>query len=294
MATETNAQPCLFSSPGEIPKKIPSKHKKQFDQGKCYNIPIDTLKPDNSQPRTHFDNESLHALAESVKQHGIIQPVLFRVDEHGEKILVAGQRRWQAALIAGLKMIPALYTEENHLEVSLVENLLREDLTVVELAEALGRLHDNCGYSVNSLSTLIGKAPSTTSEIVSINRLPLVVRDACRNDPHFPRDILVEIAKAETDEWMIQLYNEYMSGSLDRKGLKQSIRKKPKPGQSGGTASVLSGFAKKISVIQFDLLTEPDRENIKPLLQQTIEKLTAMWNELYGGDTSENPFPINE
>lgn len=96
-----------------------------YEPGRLYRLPLDGVQPDTEQPRRWFDPSAMEELAASVRAHGVLQPVLFLVDAQGRRVLVAGERRLHAARAAGL---------------SLVENLLRADLTPVEEAEALGRL----------------------------------------------------------------------------------------------------------------------------------------------------------
>ncbi|MFZ4439766.1 MAG: ParB/RepB/Spo0J family partition protein, partial [Syntrophales bacterium] len=100
-----------------------------FEKGKLYNRPIIDIKPESSQPRKYMDPLALAELASSVKQLGILQPVLFRQGEQGYVILVAGERRFAAAKMAGLLSVPGMFVEGSPSEIALVENLQRQDLT---------------------------------------------------------------------------------------------------------------------------------------------------------------------
>jgi ParB family chromosome partitioning protein len=117
-------------------------------------LPVQLIDPNPSQPRQHFEETALHALADSIRERGVLQPVLVRPRPGGRYQLVAGERRWFAAQIAGLEQIPALvcrYDDAAALEVALIENMAREDLSVLEEARAcqtlveLGLTHREIG-----------------------------------------------------------------------------------------------------------------------------------------------------
>lgn len=115
------------------------------------------------------------------------------MDEAGNPIVAAGERRVEAAKKAGLTTIPALFVEGNHAEIALVENLLRQDLTPVEEAEALDRLLKEQSYTHEQIAGMIGKARNTLTEI-----LPQAVRDECRSTTTTARKTLIEISPEET------------------------------------------------------------------------------------------------
>jgi len=109
-----------------------------YEKGKLYDLPIIDLKTDPNQPRKSIDSQALEELATSIKTHGIIQPLLFRVaDDSPYLLIVAGERRYNAAQQVGLLVVPGLYVEGNPSEIALIENMLRQDLTAVEEAEGL-------------------------------------------------------------------------------------------------------------------------------------------------------------
>ena len=112
------------------------------DAGRVVNIPVSAIRPNPDQPRTYFDPEALHDLTESVRERGILQPIIVRRATDGKGFfLIAGERRWRAATAAGLTKIPALTRQkEDPAEIALIENLQREDLNPIEEAESLKRL----------------------------------------------------------------------------------------------------------------------------------------------------------
>jgi ParB family chromosome partitioning protein len=185
-----------------------------FEKGKLYDLPITDIRPDPEQPRKYIDPTGLAELAASIKQLGVLQPVLFREGEQGWVVLVAGERRFEAAKMAGLFVIPGIFVEGAAAEIALVENLQRQDLTAIEEAEALGRLVDGMQYTHEQAAGIIGKSRTTVTEILSLNNLPAEIRDDCRNNRKCPRQLLIEIARKKQERSMINLYNRYKESGL--------------------------------------------------------------------------------
>ena len=188
----------------------------KFTTGKLYHLEMSRLSPDPEQPRKFMDKSALAELTTSVEKHGVLQPVLVRCGEDGNFLLVSGERRYQASLEAGLATIPAILTKGDPAEISIVENLLREDLTAIEEAEAVDRLRNSHNYQLCDLAGVLGKAESTICEILSLTKLPDAVKDDCRNDPKAARSILAEIAKLRTADKMCALYQKYKASGLAR------------------------------------------------------------------------------
>ena len=129
-----------------------------YVRNRLYFVPLSDLQPDPNQPRKYLDATALEELTASIVQHGVLEPILFR-QENGLLYVVAGERRCAAARKAGLVSIPALFIDsQNYAEISLVENLLRQDLTAVEEAEALDRLRQDYAYKQEDLARMIGKS----------------------------------------------------------------------------------------------------------------------------------------
>ena len=141
-------------------------------------VEINLIKPSKFQPRTEFDEESLNALAQSIKDKGVLQPLLVRRSEYGYE-LIAGERRWRASQIAGLTKVPVIEKTMNDrevLEVALVENLLRENLSAIEEAEALQRLINEFSNTQEALSQTIGKSRSYIANTLRLLNLPAKVQ----------------------------------------------------------------------------------------------------------------------
>ena len=137
------------------------------------NLKITEVEPNRDQPRKNFDQESLEELAESIKEYGLIQPIVVTKKE-GYYGIVAGERRWRASKIAGLTEIPAIIREDNeriNSEISLIENMQREDLNPYEKAVGVRTLIDNYGLSQEEVAKKLGKGRSTIANIVRILNL---------------------------------------------------------------------------------------------------------------------------
>jgi len=180
-----------------------------YERGKLYHISLNDLLTDPDQPRKIIDAHALEELTASIKKYGILEPILFRRYENAALVIVAGERRIIAARKAGLTSVPALYIDGNSSEISLIENLLRQDLTVVEEAEALQRLLEQQKYTHEELSRVIGKARTTISDILLINRLPREIRDDCRGDRIISKKILIDISRKKQERAMITAYGDY-------------------------------------------------------------------------------------
>lgn len=181
----------------------------QYEKGKLYDLPIADLRPDPNQPRKVIDPAALDDLKASIQEFGILTPILFRVGEEGLPVIVSGERRWQAAQALGMPTIPGVCVEGKFSEIALVENIQRQDLTAVEEAEALQRLIDQEGYTQGQLGAIVGKARTTVSDVLSINRLPRQIRDECRGDHQVSRNVLIEIARKKQERGMLTAYADY-------------------------------------------------------------------------------------
>ena len=137
-------------------------------------IPIEEIDPNLSQPRKEFDRDALELLADSIRQAGVLQPIL--VVENGTRYrIVAGERRYRAARLAGLATIPCIarsLTEEQQLEAALIENLQREDLNAIEEAQAIRNLMQQCGYTQEDAAKRLGKSRPAVANLLRLLTLP--------------------------------------------------------------------------------------------------------------------------
>lgn len=224
-----------------------------YEKGKLYDLNIADMQPDPEQPRKYFDEQALSELKASIEKHGVLQPVLVRQGADGGLLLVSGERRYQASMLAGCQTIPAVFTDGEPGEISIVENLLRENLTAIEEAEAIERLRAVHDYGVSELATSLGKSDTAISAILSLNRLPAEVKDDCRNDPKTARGILVEIAKLKTTERMLALYTKYKESGLTRGEIRKQTAK-PKPVDAPLDISFISSWSEKLDTLDYSRL----------------------------------------
>ncbi|MBR3236501.1 ParB/RepB/Spo0J family partition protein [Candidatus Saccharibacteria bacterium] len=135
---------------------------------------LDAIVRDENQPRRDFDKGALEALAVSIKEHGVLQPIVV-TEEDGKYKIVAGERRWRAAKIAGLDKIPAIIRtldSQNRLELSIIENAQREDLNAIELATAYAKLQNQFNLSAEDIAAKVGKSEQTVHNTLRLLTLP--------------------------------------------------------------------------------------------------------------------------
>jgi ParB family transcriptional regulator, chromosome partitioning protein len=167
-------------------------------------LAIDRLRPGKYQPRTRMDEASLDELALSIKEHGVMQPVLVRPVDGGRFEIIAGERRWRAAMSAGLKEVPALVKsvpDATALAIGLIENIQREDLNPLEQANGLARLIDEFGLTHDAVAKAIGRSRSAVTNLLRLRELAKPVQEyllAGKIDMGHARALLGLAAGAQT------------------------------------------------------------------------------------------------
>lgn len=200
-------------------------------------VDIDLIKPGKFQPRTEFDQEALESLAASIKEKGVLQPLLVRREGIGFEI-IAGERRWRASKIAGLDKVPVIekdLSDQEVLEVALVENLLRENLSAIEEAEGLQRLIDEFSHTQEALSQIIGKSRSHIANTLRLLNLPekvqLLVKEGKLSAGHARALVGLENAEALADLIVAKDLNVRQVEELvakQKQGAKEPEKKTPK------------------------------------------------------------------
>jgi ParB family chromosome partitioning protein len=143
-------------------------------------LDVESILPGDGQPRQIFESEAIQELASSIKEHGILQPILVRKRYQGQYEIIAGERRWRAAQAAGLHSVPCLIAEmadEKVLTAALVENIQRRDLNPIEEAEAYRRLAEDLGYTQAEVADAVGKKRSSIANSLRLLKLPIQVRE---------------------------------------------------------------------------------------------------------------------
>jgi ParB family chromosome partitioning protein len=172
------------------------------DQGRVLNLAVTLLRPNPDQPRKYFDEAAMAELTESVRQMGIIEPLIARKDPEGIGfILIAGERRWRAAKAAGLGKIPTIIRgEEDALEVTIIENAQRENLNPIEEAETWQVLKDLRRLTDAGIGKIVGKSRPSVTETLSLNNLAAEIKAECRTSDRFSKSQLLEVLRAGTSE----------------------------------------------------------------------------------------------
>lgn len=146
-------------------------------------LPVDALTPGSHQPRRHFDEDGLKSLSDSIRRQGIIQPIVVRPTKPGHFEIVAGERRWRAARLAGLTNIPAIIrsmVQQTAMTTALIENIQRADLNPMEQADALRRLIDECGLTHERAAEAVGHSRAAVSNLLRLRDLDEHVRGLVR------------------------------------------------------------------------------------------------------------------
>ena len=193
---------------------------------KYFLCPIEELKPHADQPRKTFDNDKLEELAASIREKGVIQPlVVRREDDHYQ--IIAGERRWRASQKAGLREVPVVIqdvSEDWALEMALIENIQREDLNPIEEAEAYRNLMDGFDLTQDEVARRVGKERPTVANSLRLLRLPQIVQqDVIAGQ--FSMGHARALLSLESDEEIVQLRNQVAGKGLSVRELEALIRK---------------------------------------------------------------------
>jgi len=194
-------------------------------------VPIELIDPNPNQPRQVMGD--LSELIASIGEKGVIEPLVVR--QRGERFqIIAGERRYQASVQAGLRELPVVIREVDDTEVielALIENLQRKDLTPFEEAEALEGLAAGCGYTHEDLARRLGKSRTSITESLALMAMPEEIRNLCRLADISSKSLLLQVVRQDTPEKMTRLIEKITSqGGATRQQLREAIAK-PKPGR---------------------------------------------------------------
>ncbi len=163
-----------------IDEKIDSELGLEYDKSQLKELKIIDISPDPEQPRRHFNKEKLEELANSIKIHGVLQPIVV-VRKNSKFLIVAGERRYRASKLAGLERVPAVVRElsdQNRLELSLIENIQRDNLNVLEMAEAYSKLREQFNLTAKEIGERVGgRSESAVLNTLRLLKLPQIVKD---------------------------------------------------------------------------------------------------------------------
>lgn len=197
-------------------------------------IPLDMIEPNSEQPRSNMGN--VEELAASIREKGVLEPILVRSVGPNQYQIISGERRFRAASLAGLDEIPAIELEADDketLEIALIENIQRKDLTAFEEAEGFQLLQQKFGYTHEKISQVIGKSRTTITETLLINDIPDRIRAMCREAGVANKSVLVQVARAGSEEAMEQVVRRFAAGEMTREDLRKQTASKPEPKKAG-------------------------------------------------------------
>ncbi len=188
-------------------------------------IPINQIEPNPDQPRVEIGD--LTELAGSIKEKGVLEPLLVKPNGDGTWMIIAGERRWRASNLAGLREVPCIeldIDEKSIAEIALIENLQRKDLSVWEEADGLAALGTNYSYTHEEIAKKIGKSRTTVTESFAIAGLPDSIREKCRQNDINAKSTLLEIARRFDEKAMHDFLDDIKKQNLSREAVRQSSR----------------------------------------------------------------------
>jgi len=185
-------------------------------------VRITAITSNQDQPRSNLGD--LDDLQSSIDAHGVLEPLLVRNLGHGKYELVSGERRFHAAMAVGLTEVPCIeltVNDQQALEIALIENLQRKDLTAFEEAEGYRTLIDKYAYTHEQVASAVGRSRVTVTEALTMLRIPEAIRDLCRHADITAKGMLLEIARAGDEEAMERLVRDIVEHRLDRAALRE-------------------------------------------------------------------------
>ena len=209
-------------SKGGLPTGVRMRHDAHYVEAIAHSsraigktIGIELIEPNPEQPRTEFGD--LKELSASIKEKGVLEPLLVKVKPEGGWMIIAGERRWRASKLAGLTEVPCIEIdtdEQGIAEIALIENLQRKDLNIWEEADGLAALAGKFGYTQDDIAQKISKSRSTVTELMTIAGLPDDVRARCRETNIASKSTLLEIARQFDDAAMHQFLDALGKGEV--------------------------------------------------------------------------------
>ncbi len=236
-------------------------------------LPIEQIEPNPNQPRQVMGD--LSDLIASIAEKGIIEPLIVR--QRGDRFqIIAGERRYQASVQAGLQELPVIIRDSDDAEVvelALIENIQRKDLTPFEEAEALHGLADRCGYTHEDLARRLGKSRTSITESLALTAMPDEVRNLCRLADISSKSLLLQVVRQESAEKMTALVEKIASqGGATRQQLREDAAK-PKPGRPKHFV-----FAYRPTSKEFNLKLNFNKSRVQKT--EIIQALEAILDEL--------------
>ena len=260
-------------------------------------IDINEIIANPNQPRKHFDTDALNDLANSIKVHGIIQPIVLNKKNNGKYMIIAGERRWRAGKIAGLKTVPAYirdFTDKQIKEISIIENLQREDLNPIEAAKAIKQLMEEYKLTQEAVAERIGKSRSVIANTVRLLTLPLEVVNMIEENKLSAGHAKVLVA-LDTQEEQIKVASVAVNKKMSVRDVEKLVKainnpskERPKSEQSLELREMINEmqrvFATKVSAIgndnkgriYIDYYSKDDLDRINDLIALINKKVLTL------------------
>ena len=238
-------------------------------------VPIDEIDPNPNQPRQVMGD--LSELMASIAEKGIIEPIIVR-QRGGRFQIVAGERRYQAAVQVGLREIPIVIREVDDneiIEIALIENIQRKDLTPFEESEALHSLASRCGYTHEDMARRLGKSRTSITESLSLNQMPDEVKNLCRLADISSKSLLLEVVRQGDPQKMVALVEKIAGGgTITREAVRRETAK-PKPGRPKAFVFKYKAPTKAFNLQLKFTKSRVEREEVISALEAIIQELRA-------------------
>ena len=238
-------------------------------------VAIEDIDPNPNQPRQVMGD--LSELMASIAEKGIIEPVIVR--QRGRRFqIVAGERRYQAAVQVGLREIPIVIREVDDneiIEIALIENIQRKDLTPFEEAEALQSLGSRCGYTHEDMARRLGKSRTSITESLSLNHMPDEVKNLCRLADISSKSLLLEVVRQGDPQKMIALVEKISNGGT---ATREAVRKKTAKPKAGRPKAYVFSYKAPTKAFRLQLRftkSRVEREEVIEALQAIIRELKS-------------------
>jgi ParB family transcriptional regulator, chromosome partitioning protein len=233
-------------------------------------LPIDSIQPNPNQPR-HVIGD-LTELTASIKEKGVLEPLLVRRFGDGYQI-IAGERRWRACKALGLSLVPCIekdVDDRETLEIALIENLQRKDLSSFEEAEGLQALVHKFNYTHSQIAQVIGKSRSSVTETLSLNQMPIEVKDLCRRADITSKSLLLQVVRQPDLQSMKKLVERILKEDLTREQVRQE---RENPRTAKGKSFIFHAKGKEYKLIIHFNKSNVTHDDIKQALSDTLNNI---------------------
>lgn len=270
-----------------------------MDQDQIFELEIELLQPNPLQPRGLITPESLSELAESVRAHGVLEPLVVAKTPAGFQI-IAGERRWRASKVVGLKKVPVIIREtspQGMLEMAIVENVQRIDLNPLERAQAYQRLMEEFGLGNSEISVRVSKSPSYISNTIRLLTLPDALKDALMSGATSEGHARA-LAALEDPHLIINAYKEVLKRNLSVRGTEEMVRRlRAKEGigpKKGSDVKIMHIISEELDRVRDDISTVLSQRSEKASVKCIQTGKTAKIELKFDGSTEQTSALIHD